>query len=104
MPEEIKEYDVHLYATVRVKICGVRATSQVEAIKACDNINLHDLISVETLNEAGGVEALDGRSHAVEGEYAEEILSVTVDECGDDQYENTRSYVRVHDDRWVPQR
>jgi hypothetical protein len=71
------KYDVHIYATVRVKVCGVEANSQKEAIKKAEAQT--DLY--ETLGESG---------HGTE--YAEEITGFLVDEEGDTEYQQTRSY------------
>jgi len=71
------KYDVHIYATVRVKVCGVEADSQAEAIKKAEaQTDLYD-----TLGEPG---------HGTE--YAEEITGFLVDEDGDTEYHNTRYY------------
>ena len=71
------KYDAHIYATVRVKVCGVEANSQKEAIKKAENQT--DLY--ETLGESG---------HGTD--YAEEITGFLVDEEGDTEYQRTRSY------------
>jgi hypothetical protein len=60
-------YDVHIYATVRVKVCGVEANSQKEAIaKAEEQTDLY-----ETIGNCPGAD------------YAEEITGFLVDEEGD---------------------
>jgi phosphoribosylanthranilate isomerase len=75
------KYDVHIYATVRVKVCGVEAESQVEAIKNAEaNTNLHELFPYKT--QADGTET----------EYAEEVTGYLVDEHGDAEYSRTRYY------------
>ena len=40
------KYNVHIYAIVRVKVLGVEANSQEEAIKRVhDHVNLNDLLN-----------------------------------------------------------
>ena len=70
------KYDVHIYATVRVKVCGVEANSQKEAIaKAEEQTDLY-----ETIGNCPGAD------------YAEEITGFLVDQEGDEEYRHTRSY------------
>jgi len=68
------KYDVHLFPIVRVKVHGVEAGSQEEAIKkAEDSTDFNDLF-----NKAPDIE------------YAEEVAYYLVDEVGDEEYERTR--------------
>jgi hypothetical protein len=70
------KYDVHIYATVRVKVCGVEANSQAEAMKKAEEQT--DLY--ETIGNCPGTD------------YAEEITGFLVDEAGDTEYHKTRYY------------
>jgi hypothetical protein len=75
------KYDVHIFAVVRVKIAGVDAESQTEAI-----VNAEDSVDLYRLFEnpgAFGVEATD---------FADEITHYLVDEVGDSTYERSRFY------------
>jgi hypothetical protein len=75
------KYNVHIYATVRVKVCGVEANSQVEAMKMAEvNTDLHELFPYKT--QADGTET----------EYAEEVTGYLVDQHGDEEYTHTRYY------------
>ncbi len=69
------KYDVHLYAVVRVKVCGVEAASQLEAIE-------------EAENETDLMRRFEGRDQ----EYSEEISHYLVDEAGDEEHLKTRWY------------
>ena len=75
------KYDVHLSCVVRVKIPNVEAPSQVEAIKTAERGSGH------TLHKA-----LGGTYGNIEHEYAEEIVSATVDEVGDENFERSHTY------------
>ncbi len=67
------KYNVHLFPIVRVKVHGVEADSQEEAIKkAEDSTDFNDLF-----NKAPDIE------------YAEEVAYYLVDEVGDEEYERT---------------
>ena len=77
------EYDVHLFAVVRVKIPKVKADSMEDAIeKAANATDLHELLKVDgSINS--GIES---------SEFAEEISSATVDVVGDECFEQTRHF------------
>jgi hypothetical protein len=78
------QFDVHIYAVVRVKVSGIEAESQQDAIKkAEDATDLHAMFR-------GDVDAFS--SYPVESEYTEDVESFLVDEVGDAEYRNTRSY------------
>lgn len=88
------KYNVHLYALVRVKVNGIEAESQTEAIdKAEGLINFNDLFDDDHPSYARGVV-----DHI---EYAEEIPHALVDEDGDRDYENSQLY-DVDGGEWVP--
>ena len=71
---EVQAYRVHLYAVVRVPVEICEASSQLEAIqKAESQTNLHTAF----------------RS----GEYAEDVVSVLVDEVGDEEYLKSTTYL-----------
>ena len=75
------KYDVHIFALVRVKVAGIAAQSQAEAIvKAEDSVDLYHLF-----DNAGafGVEAT---------EFADEITHYLVDEVGDLTHQRSRFY------------
>ena len=74
--------NVHIYAIVRVKVLGVEANSQEEAIKRVrDHVNLNDLMN---------------RSHPLSNvehvEFVDEITGYLVDEQGDQKHERSRFY------------
>jgi len=72
----MKRYDVHIYPIVRVKVSGVEADNQVEAIKKAEQIiDLHSLLDRDD-----------------EIEYAEDIDCFLVDEEGDEEYQKSRWY------------
>jgi hypothetical protein len=74
-------YDVHLYATARVKVCDVKATSQSDAIdRATCEVDLHDLLN----RELNGQDAKD--SQVAHIEYAEEVPNFLVDVRGDEDF------------------
>ena len=68
------KYDVHLFPIVRVKVHGVEAGSQEEAIKKAEESTDFDNL----FNKAPDIE------------YAEEVAYYLVDEVGDEEYERTR--------------
>lgn len=71
-------YDVHIFATVRVKVPDVEAETQEEAIKkAKESVDFESLLS-----NIGGYET----------ESADEIGYYLVDEAGDKEHNNTRWY------------
>jgi len=73
----MKRYDVHIYPVVRVKVSGVEAESQVEAIRKAEEMtDFHRLFD----REANGIE------------YAEDIDCFLADEDGDEEYLNSRWY------------
>ncbi|MBB5546561.1 hypothetical protein [Paraburkholderia fungorum] len=87
VPTGLNAYRVHLNAVVRVPVEVPAAASQLEAIgKAIEETNLDQLF----------------RSHAYE--YADEIVSVLVDEAGDEDYLNSQFYdpgMKPGEGEWV---
>lgn len=81
-----RAYRVHLYAVIRVPVNVPDALSQLDAIeKAEESVNLER----------------DWK----DGEYADEVVGVLVDEVGDGEYMNTRNYVADADSgKWVEER
>ena len=76
------KYNVHLYRTVRVKICGIEADNHPDAIeKAEEEFHKHFQPS-SFANHVGSYVTED----------AEETTCFLVDEEGDEEYENTRWY------------
>ena len=77
----MKEHDVHLYASVRVKVKGVKAEDHPGAITLAEQrVDLHELFRT-----------CDGRQ-GCEVEYAEEITYFLVDERGDKEFKNSTWY------------
>ncbi|HSG70753.1 MAG TPA: hypothetical protein VLA12_10085 [Planctomycetaceae bacterium] len=77
MPDHsaLKLFDVHLFPVVRIKVSGVAATSQREAIEtALVQTDLHAHFSDS------------------DGEFAEELSHFLVDVVGDEEYEQSRWY------------
>ena len=68
-------YNVHVYPIVHVKVCGVEAESQEEAMKKVDaTADFHSLLDRDDI------------------EYAEDVDCFLVDEQGDTEYENSVWY------------
>ena len=78
-------YDVHIYATARIKVAGVEADSQPDAIREA-----LDLVEITPLLRCG--DQIAKRHGAVEVDDAEEITGFLVDEVGDEDFRNSRSY------------
>jgi len=73
-----KLYDVHLYASVRVKVKDVQADSQLDAVeKACDKVELARLFRDVNMRDLCGADDVED---------ACEINEAFVDEVGDDDY------------------
>jgi len=78
----MNKYDVHIYAVTRVKVAGVEAARQKQAIvKAEKKVDLHSVLD-------GGAFGLNIESI----EYAEEIVGFMVDEVGDEFYTKSNQY------------
>ncbi len=73
------KYDVHIYPIVRVKVFGVEADSQVEAIKKAETVFDFDQL-------------LNHYYSDVEVEYADDIDGFLVDEQGDERHERSQFY------------
>lgn len=85
------KYDVHIYASVRVKVYGVEAATQAEAIEKACSLADGDFLGMFpdcTPEEENSVP--DGT--VASGGYAEDITGFLVDQCGDEEYEHSRSY------------
>lgn len=73
------KYDVHLYVGARIKMEGVEANSQAEAVKKAER-------------------ECEFRSHLDRNgvEWDETVLGALVDEAGDEEYTNTRYHALDH--------
>jgi hypothetical protein len=82
------QYNVHIYAVTRVKVCNVSAKSQEEAIEwAEQNTPLHTLLNLR------GIEIpTDSNSYVDHAEFSEEIVGFLVDEIADPHFLNSRQY------------
>lgn len=82
------KYDVHIYTTVRVKVCDVEADSQKDAIEKAEGL--------VSLDEILRQKPDDPRVEIVE--WAEGCLNTyLVDEQADEEYENTANWERGND-------
>lgn len=98
----MKSYDVHIYATVRVKVWNVEAESQLDAVeKARNAVDLYQMFPDRT--DHGPVEQNRPNPeigpYAISGGWAEEISGFLVDEVGDVNNLNTRYY----EDKNIPE-
>ncbi|MDD2766074.1 MAG: hypothetical protein PHE83_19090 [Opitutaceae bacterium] len=90
-------YHVHAYATVRVKVCGIKARSHKEAMEKADAI-LADELDVACQRMFHSPDVHDKlRGEIAEVAYADEIAGYLVDEAGDEGYKNSRSYGSGHE-------
>lgn len=76
------KYDVHAYMTVRVKVSGIEAENQVDAIGAA----LHRI-------EGTRLFPFTDLGNGIEYDDADEFTGFLVDEEGDHTYERTQSYL-----------
>lgn len=77
-----KKFDVNIYTEVRVKVCGIDASSHLDAIqKAEQEVDLHGLF----LNNSPGY-------GASETEWAEFTNEYVVDEVDDEKYRHSTWY------------
>lgn len=75
-------YDIHIFAEVRVKVPGIEADSQIEAIKkAQELVNLYQLFDKES-----------PLPHVAHTEWNEEMHGFLVDQASDPNYEQSRFY------------
>lgn len=80
----LRSHVVFLYATVHVRVEGVMAASQCEAMEiATKQVDLDRLLNREVANDPQGVRRV---------EYADEITAYLVDEDGDADFERSQSY------------
>ena len=87
----MNNYNVTLQAVVNVRVPGVEAATQQEAISAAlDKVDLYSLL--ERKKPTPKVDFI---------EYAEEIHEALVDEVGDEEYDKSRWFI-WHDGQWVP--
>lgn len=73
------KYDVHIYAVARIKVSGIEANSQQEAIREAEKLVDLDRVLNKTF---GDIEVCS----------AEEIQDYLVDEVGDAEYQNTKTW------------
>ena len=78
----MKNYNVHLYITLRVKVPNLEANSQLEAIEEAEK-KICPLLN-------NGV--LDLTFYPCNTEYADEITGYLVDEVGDEEYLQSEWY------------
>jgi hypothetical protein len=79
-------HDVHLFATVRVKVRGIDAADHNDACQRAEEfLNIHWL-----LDRAMG--SSDATMEIGEVEYADELTGFLVDEWGDPEHERSRFY------------
>lgn len=78
--EQLNTYDVHIFAVVRVKVSGIRAHTQKNALADAEQaVDFDQLFNTER------------------AEYAEEISHYLVDVAGDAEYEESQWFLnRVH--------
>jgi hypothetical protein len=95
-PTPEQDYDVHAYAVVRIKVAGVRATSQLAAIEKVEA----QLRPSEHCDREIGVD-VEGLGTVEYAEYAEEFVNMLVDEHGDPQHERSTPYLVANGD-WTP--
>ena len=83
------EYNVHIFAVVKVPVDGIQADSQQEACKiAAQNVDLNELLS----RRFGESFSNKPYKRIGEIEWAEEIKEFLVDEVGDDNFERSTWY------------
>lgn len=93
-------FDVHLYALVRVKISGVTAETQTEAIDGA----LKAVSLDEVFNRSFAATRPDGRNGVLNAvEYADDVPYAMVDVRGDADYRLTRAFRAGEDGDWVPE-
>jgi hypothetical protein len=78
------KYQVHIYATVRVKTEPIEANSQLEAMQKADELNLHEIFDRAITRK------FDPEIEHIE--YAEEITGYMVDNVGDEEFAGSRFY------------
>jgi hypothetical protein len=78
------KYDVHIYAVVRVKVPGVEAESQTDAIEqAEEQVDFNALFDSRRFSLYPGIECV---------EYADETSGYLVDEEGDEEHDRSSFY------------
>jgi len=89
-------FDVHLYATVRVKVVNIPATNQIEAIKRAEKETDLDTLLNQDFRQSDGI-------HVEHAEYADETNAALVDNQADAEYETTTAYLPGGADGWEPE-
>ncbi len=76
-------HDIHIFAEVRVKVPGIEADSQTEAIKKAQQelVNLYQLFDKES-----------PLPHVAHTEWNEEFVGFLVDQANDPNYEQSQFY------------
>lgn len=83
-------YNVHVFAVVRVKVAEIEAGSQTEAIEKAQQTDFRGLFDRE--GRMWGRD-LEGNSVVItQTEYAEELTHFHVDEIGDEDYAKSQWY------------
>lgn len=94
---DVNTYNVNMYVQVRVKIGGIRARSQQEAMEIADNAT-ERVLSQMFPDQTTGRDPLDYDEITIEsGGYAEEISGYVVDEADDPEYRKTEHYNADHE-------
>ena len=86
--DELKNFNVHLFPVVRVKVTGIKAVSHEDALKKLDNINLGTVFNSATKIDIGnGYEAseVDG----ADGNINHALVDLLLPD-GSVDYDNTR--------------
>ncbi len=90
------KYDVHVYTVVRVKLTGIEAESQRQAMEIAENARFNDLFNgafrEDFLIDTGSVLNPGNPLTVAHVESAEEIAGFCVDEQGDEAYRNSKHY------------
>lgn len=90
-----RKHNVHVYAEVRVKVCGVTASSHKEAIDIAERILDHGntLHRLYPDNSTSNTPEMYGEYVSIEnGGFAEGVTGYTVDEANDPTYELTTQH------------
>ncbi len=84
-PGEVREYDVHLFHVVRLKVCRLRASSPEEAIVLAEQ--RHDTYQAFAQRLTPEEDRYDY------AEWAEEIVEALVDVVGDEDYTQSHRHI-----------
>lgn len=80
-------YDVHLYATIHLKVKNVDANSQSEAVRLAQKLDYMEVLTQDICQFK-----CDSNQHLEYTDFADEITDVLVDEMGDEDYTNSHWY------------